>query len=159
MEPGLQDGQQFLINKAVYHFHNPHRGEIIVFHSPRDPNSDLIKRIIAVPGDTIEIKDNTVFVNDTPIVETYTLEPPHYMLLRQDIPTNHYFVLGDNRNNSADSHRGWTVPLENIIGRAWITYWPPQKWRALTHYTLISDTQAAHDSKPSLITETLCQTK
>ncbi|MCJ7654492.1 MAG: signal peptidase I, partial [Dehalococcoidia bacterium] len=151
MLPGIEEGDYILVSKAAYFFNEPQRGNTIVFHSPRDPNTDLIKRIIAVPGDTVEIKDNTVFVNDTALVETsYTLEPPHYFMLPQEIPAGHYFVLGDNRNNSSDSHRGWTLPRENIVGKTWLTYWPPYRWRLMEHYTINAGTQAAEVTKSSL---------
>jgi len=158
MLPGIEQGDYILVSKAAYFFNEPQRGDIIVFHSPQDPNTDLIKRIIAVPGDTVEIKDNTVFVNDTALVEPYAM-PPHYLLLPEEITTGHYFVLGDNRNNSSDSHRGWTVPRENIVGRAWITYWPPYRWRLMEHYTLNAGTQAAEVSESSLAMKTLCPTR
>ncbi len=159
MLPGIEQGDYILVSKAAYFFNEPQHGDIIVLHSPQDPNTDLIKRIIALPGDTVEIKDNTVFVNDTPLVEPYISEPPHYLMLSEEIPTGNYFVLGDNRNNSSDSHRGWTVPQENIIGKAWITYWPPYRWRLMEHYTLNAGTQAAEVGKSSLTMKVLCPTR
>jgi signal peptidase I len=159
MLPGIEQGDYILVSKATYFFNKPQRGDIIVLHSPQDPNTDLIKRIIAVPGDTVEIKDNTVFVNDTALVEPYTMEPPHYLMLSEEIPTGHYFVLGDNRNNSSDSHRGWTLPRENIVGKAWITYWPPYRWSLMEHYTLNAGTQAAKVGEPSLTMKVLCPTR
>jgi signal peptidase I len=159
MLPGIEQGDYILVSKATYFFNKPQRGDIIVLHSPQDPNTDLIKRIIAVPGDTVEIKDNTVFVNDTALVEPYTMEPPRYLMLSEEIPTGHYFVLGDNRNNSSDSHRGWTLPRENIVGKAWITYWPPYRWSLMKHYTLNAGTQAAKVGEPSLTMKVLCPTR
>ena len=148
-----------MVSKAAYFFSEPQRGDIIVFDSPQDPKSDLIKRIIAVPGDTVEIRDDKVIVNGTPLAEPYTLEPPHYLMLPEEIPTGHYFVLGDNRNNSSDSHRGWTVPRQNIVGKAWITYWPPYRSRVMPHYALNVGTQAADSSKLTLTLKTLCPTR
>jgi signal peptidase I len=159
MLPGIEQGDYILAGKAAYFFNEPQRGDIIIFHSPQDPKTDLIKRIIAVPGDTVEIKDNTVFVNDTALVEPYTMEPPHYLLLAEEIPTDHYFVLGDNRNNSSDSHRGWTLPRENIIGKAWITYWPPYRWRIIEQYKINAGMQAAEVSESSLAMKVLCLTR
>jgi signal peptidase I len=159
MLPGIEQGDYIIVSKVTYFFNEPHRGNIIIFHSPKDPNTDLIKRIIAVPGDTVEIRGDKVFVNDTPLVEPYTLEPPHYFMPPEEIPAGHYFVLGDNRNNSTDSHRGWTVPRENIIGKAWITYWPPYRWRLVEHYTINPGTQATKFTEPSLTTEILCPTR
>jgi signal peptidase I len=159
MLPGIEQGDYILVSKATYFLGEPQRGDIIVLHSPQDPNTDLIKRIIALPGDTVEIKDNTVFVNDTALVEPYTLEPPHYLLLPEEIPAGNYFVLGDNRNNSSDSHRGWTLPRKNIIGKAWITYWPPYRWRTMKHYKLNADTQAAEVTKSGLTMKVPCPTR
>jgi signal peptidase I len=159
MLPGVEQGDYILVSKATYFFGEPQRGDIIVLHSPQDPNTDLIKRIIALPRDTVEIKDNTVFVNGTALVEPYIMEPPHYILLPEEIPTGQYFVLGDNRNNSSDSHRGWTLPRRNIIGKAWITYWPPYRWGTIEHYKLNAGTQAAELAESSLTTKVLCPTR
>lgn len=159
MLPTIEEGDYIMVSKASYFFGEPQRGDIIVLRSPKNPNSDLIKRVIALPGDTVEIKDDTVFVNGAALVEPYTLEPPHYLMLPEDIPNGQYFVLGDNRNNSSDSHRGWTVPRENIVGKAWITYWPPYRWNAIAHYPLNAGLQAIEVSKASLVMKTLCQTR
>jgi signal peptidase I len=159
MLPGIEQGDYILVSKATYFLGEPRRGDIIVLHSPQDPNTDLIKRIIALPGDTVEIKDNTVFVNDTALVEPYIMEPPQYLLPPEKIPAGHYFVLGDNRNNSSDSHRGWTLPRKNIIGKAWITYWPPYRWRTMKHYKLNADTQAAEVTKSGLTMKVPCPTR
>jgi len=159
MLPTIEEGEYIMVSKAAYFFSEPQRGDIIVFDSPQDPKSDLIKRIIAVPGDTVEIRDDKVIVNGTPLAEPYTLEPPHYLMLPEEIPTGHYFVLGDNRNNSSDSHRGWTVPRQNIVGKAWITYWPPYRSRVMPHYALNVGTQAADSSKLTLTLKTLCPTR
>jgi len=137
MEPGLQDGQQFLINKAVYHFHEPERGDIIVFRPPNNQKSShFIKRIIALPGDTVEVKGGAVYVNGSKLDESYIKELPKYILPQRKIPENNYFVLGDNRNNANDSHNGWTVPRQNIIGKAWLSVWPPDRWGLVAHYPL-----------------------
>jgi signal peptidase I len=159
MLPGIEQGDYILVSKATYLLGEPQRGDIIVLHSPQDPNTDLIKRIIALPGDTVEIKDNTVFVNDTALVEPYIMEPPHYLLPPEKIPAGQYFVLGDNRNNSSDSHRGWTLPRKNIIGKAWITYWPPYRWRTMEHYELNAGTQAAEVAEFGLTMKVLCPTR
>lgn len=148
-----------MVSKATYSFGEPQRGDIIVLHDPQDPNTDLIKRIIALPGDTVEVKDNTVFVNGTALVEPYVMEPPHYFMLPKEIPAGEYFVLGDNRNNSSDSHRGWTLPRKNIIGKAWITYWPPYRWRAMKHYNLSAGMQTAEVAESGFTMKALCPTR
>jgi len=137
MEYHLQDGQRLLINKVVYFFHQPERGDVIVFHPPNNPKTvPFIKRVIGLPGDTIEIKGGIVYINDSPLDEPYIEEPPNYTLHQQKIPENNYFVLGDNRNNSNDSHNGWTVPRQNIIGKVWLSIWPPAEWGLAPNYSL-----------------------
>jgi signal peptidase I len=96
----------------------------------------FIKRIIALPGDTVEVKNGTVYVNDSRLDEPYIKEPPTYNFQQKKLPENEYFVLGDNRNNANDSHNGWTVPLQNIIGKAWLSIWPPSEWRLVSNYSL-----------------------
>jgi signal peptidase I len=159
MLPTIEEGDYIIVSKATYFFHQPQRGDIVVLQSPQSPQTDLIKRIIAVPGDTVEIRDDTVFISGTALVEPYTLEPPHYLVFPKEIPSGQYFVLGDNRNNSSDSHKGWTVSQENIIGKAWIIYWPPYRWRIVEHHTFNLDTQAAGVIQPSLTMKTLCSTR
>jgi len=159
MLPTIEEGEYIMVSKAAYFLNQPHRGDIIVFDSPQDPRSDLIKRIIALPGDTVEIRDDKVLVNDTPLAEPYTLEPPHYIMPPEEIPADHYFVLGDNRNNSSDSHRGWTVPRQNIVGKAWITYWPPYQWGLIPSHALSVNPQTADLGGPILALKTLCPTR
>ena len=136
MEPSFHDGQRLLVNKAVYIFGEPKRGDVVIFKAPHNRQGDYIKRIIGLPGDTIEVKDRAVYVNGSKLDEPYIKNPPHYTLESQNIPENHYFVLGDNRDNSNDSHSGWTVPREDIIGKAWISTWPPNNWGIVPVYPL-----------------------
>ncbi len=136
MEPGLHDRQRLLVNKVTYVFHEPEWGDMVVFQSPNNRQTDFIKRIIALPGDTVEIKMGIVYVNDSPLDEPYINNQPKYKLPTTKIPQNEYFVLGDNRNNSNDSHNGWTVPRQNIIGKAWLSIWPPGQWGLVTNYSL-----------------------
>jgi signal peptidase I len=116
IDPG-SDPQRFL-------FGSPERGDVIVFRYPRDPSRDFIKRVIAVPGDTIEIVNGDVFVNGVRLNEPYITNPGNYSVDKQIVPGGQYFVLGDNRNNSFDSHVWSFLPEENIIGQAMVTYWP-----------------------------------
>jgi len=136
MEPNSQNGERLVTNKLVYKFHEPERGEVIVFHPPNNQRTDYIKRVIATPGDSVEVKNGAVYVNGTKLNEPYIKEPPTYTLTERKIPENEYFVLGDNRNNSNDSHNGWTVPRQNIIGKAWLVFWPPNEWGLVHHYPL-----------------------
>lgn len=137
MEPNLDDGQRLLVSKANYIFDDPDTGDIIVFSPPLDPKgTPYIKRVIGLSGDTVEIKMGKVYVNGAPVDEPYISEPPNYTVKEKKVPEGDYFVLGDNRNNSNDSHNGWTVPRENIIAKAWLSIWPPQSWGLLPDYSL-----------------------
>ncbi len=134
MEPNFEDGQRLVINKAVYHFHEPQRGDVIVFHPPISPEDTYIKRLIALPGDTVEVKNEVVYINGSKLDEPYIKEPPHYTIPSKKIPNDEYFVLGDNRNNANDSHNGWTVPRQDIVGKAWLSIWPPLHWGLVPYY-------------------------
>ena len=136
MEPNLHDGQRLLINKVVYFFREPEAGEVIVFQPPKNKRTDYIKRIIALPGDVVEIKSGVVYVNGSPLDEPFIKDQPGYTLNPTEVPENDYFVLGDNRNNSNDSHNDWTVPRKNIVGKAWLSIWPPSLWGVVTNYPL-----------------------
>ncbi len=130
MEPNFNEGQRILVNKVIYRFREPKSGDVIVLHppAPYDPKSiPFIKRIIAGPGDTVEVRNGEVYVNSLKLYEPYIKEPPNYTLKRK-IAENEYFVLGDNRNNSNDSHTGWTIPRQNIIGKVWLSIWPLDEW-------------------------------
>ncbi len=135
MEPNLEEGQRLLVSKVVYHFHEPERGDVIVFRPPANPEATpYIKRIIGLPNETIEIKNGAVYIDGEQLYEPYVKEPPRYTVHRQKIAEDNYFVLGDNRNNSNDSHNGWTVPRQNVIGKAWLSIWPLSKWGLVAHY-------------------------
>ena len=136
MLPTFREHDLIIVNKLAYAFDNqPRTGDVIVLYAPGsgpkpafDPfftqhPSCFIKRVIAVPGDTVEIRDRAVFVNGHPLSEPYINEPPGYFMPERLIDAGQYFVLGDNRNHSNDSHTGWLVPREDIIGKVWFKYW------------------------------------
>jgi len=135
MEPNFQEGECIMVNKVCYRSAGPQRGEVIIFDPPFNSQYPFIKRVIGLPGETVEIKDEKVFIDGIPLEEEYIMAPPNYTMPAQEIPESEYFVLGDNRNNSNDSHSSWTVPRDNIIGRAWFTYWPPSKLGVVKHYS------------------------
>jgi signal peptidase I len=150
MEPSFQDGQRLLVSKTAYKFHEPERGDVIVFHLPNGQKVDYIKRIIALPGETVEIKKGTVYIyqNDEALPldeDSYIDDPPDYTFQRYKVPGNSYFVLGDNRNNSNDSHNDWVVPREKIIGKAWLLVWPPNDWGLAANYPLEEQIASAHE--------------
>jgi signal peptidase I len=156
MEPTLHSGQYLLITKMAYFrlegvplqvaerigavpadresyfpFGGPQHGDIIVFRFPGTPDRDFIKRVIGLPGDTIQIDHGKVYRNGVQLDEEYIRAVPSYSLPAQKVPEGNYFVLGDNRPNSSDSHIWGFVPEANAIGKAWVSYWPPNQWGVL----------------------------
>ena len=109
---------------VFFPFGLPDRGDIIVFRFPRDPSRDFIKRVVGLPGEQVEIRAGVVYINGKKLNEPYILENPTYSRESSLVPPGNYFVLGDNRNNSSDSHVWGSVPLENIVGKTWFSYWP-----------------------------------
>lgn len=136
MEPNFYEGQRLVVNKAVYFFGDPERGDVVIFRAPNGGQDDFIKRVIALPGDTVEVKNGAVYVNGVKLDEPYIENPPQYTMEEQVVPENNYFVLGDNRNHSNDSHHGWLMPRENLIGKAWLSTWPPSDWGVVPDYHL-----------------------
>lgn len=129
----LQDRERLLVNKLVYYTRQPKRGEIIVFKYPSDTRRDFIKRVIAVGGDTIEIRDGKTLVNGEAIDESYIREPFHTNLPKMTVPQGRIFVMGDNRNNSEDSRFqdvGF-VDLSLVKGKASVIFWPLGQMRSL----------------------------
>ena len=126
MQPTLLSHERLVVNKFIYRFREPEKGEILVFRYPKDPSRDFIKRVIAVAGDTIEIKDGRVFVNHQLINESYILNQTRGSYPLSTVPDGTIFVMGDNRNNSEDSRFkdvGF-VPLDLIKGKAMMVFWP-----------------------------------
>lgn len=142
MLPGLSDGQRVIVNKITYHFEQPERGDVITLRPPIDPDNVYIKRIIGLPGDIIEIHDQKVYLNKVALSEPYVKYPSNYVFQAFTVPENNYFVLGDNRVNANDSHMGWTVTRDNILGKAWITIWPLSKWGLIEAYPIIDELKA-----------------
>jgi signal peptidase I len=135
MEPSLHSGEFVIINKLAYKFGSPQRGDIIVFRPPRALELEYIKRVIALPGDQVVIADGKVQVNGQALDEPYILQPPRYSS-SWNVPEGYVFVLGDNRNNSSDSHNWGPVPLKDVIGKALLVYWPPEEWGLIRHNVL-----------------------
>ena len=134
MRPTLQSAERLVVNKFIYRFRAPERGEILVFRYPRDPSRDFIKRVIAVPGDTIEIKDGRVFVNQQLMNEPYILSKTRGDYPLATVPDGHIFVMGDNRNNSEDSRFADVgfVPFELVKGKAVLVFWPFSQFKSLS---------------------------
>jgi signal peptidase I len=131
MEPSLHNQERIMVDKVSYLFHAPNRGDVIVFKAPPSPSEDYVKRIIAVPGDTITVVGTTVKVNGTTLNETYVAASDqgngYAPIINRKIPANDYFVMGDDRVDSYDSRAWGFVPRGNIIGRAALVYWPLNK--------------------------------
>ena len=132
MDCNFHDGEYLLTDKVSYRFREPQRDDVVVFKAPQNEDYDYIKRIIALPGDTIKIAGGQVFVNHQSVNSSGYLDPritTHAGLWAQEgqaftIPPGEYFVMGDNRNNSSDSREWGPVPQANLVGRAWLRYWP-----------------------------------
>lgn len=134
MQPNLKEGDLVLVNRLVYNFSEPKRGDVIVFQNPINPEDvPYIKRIIGLPGDTVLIGQGKVMINGQLLSEPY-LSVTTQRGGEFTIPEGEYFVMGDNRNNSSDSRAWGNVPAEHIIGRAEAIYWPPQDWQILNQY-------------------------
>lgn len=130
MIPTIVPGEVLLVNKLRYKFSEIERGDIITFHYPLDPDLDYVKRAIGLPGDEVTIENGNVVVNGQLLDEPYISAAPEYEGV-WNVPEDALFVLGDNRNPSADSHVWGYVPLENVIGKAFAVYWPLNKIRGL----------------------------
>ncbi len=135
MLPNFLDTEHLLTNKIVFYFRQPQRGEVIIFKAPDNPKYDYIKRIVGLPGDSVEIRNGRYYVNNKEINESAYLPADtvtnsgNYLHEEQKIIISQdaYFVSGDNRGNSSDSRDFGPIPKKSIIGKAWLIYWPPSK--------------------------------
>jgi signal peptidase I len=130
MLPTLQPGNFVIVNKLAYRLNPAGRGDIIVFRLPQDQSQRYIKRIIGLPGEEVRIQNGAVLIDGQRIVEPY-LEVPTNRGGVWQVSEGHYFVMGDNRNNSSDSRVWGLVPFDNVIGKALFVYWPPTEWGVL----------------------------
>jgi len=137
MRPTLEDGEYVLVNRLTYRLGEPQRGEIVVFRFPIDPTQDFIKRVIGLPGDMVEIDSGRVKVNGQILEEEYIAAAPLYSG-RWTVPDGQLFVLGDNRNDSSDSHSWGMVPFENVIGKAIFVYWPFTNMMIVDHVDMVT---------------------
>ncbi len=132
MNPTLQDKEYILVNKLAYKTGEPARGDIVVFKFPMNLQEDLIKRVIGLPGESVSVHNGVVTVNGAILDEPYIAAAPSYDG-EWTVPEGQLFVLGDNRNDSRDSHQWGLLPLENVIGKAVLIYWPPALWQVINH--------------------------
>jgi signal peptidase I len=129
MEPTLQVGDRILVDKLSLHYQEPKYGDILIFYPPASPaigdtSKAYIKRLIGVEGDRIAIKNGKVYRNGEPLDESYIAEAPKYAMCEVVVPKGHYWMMGDNRNHSNDSHIWGFLPKENVIGKASIRFFP-----------------------------------
>jgi signal peptidase I len=131
MLPTLEVGDRLVVEKISYHFRPPAIGEIVVFDPPQQlqiqgyaKDQAFIKRVMGTPGQIIQVRDGKVYRNNTSLAEDYIAEPPAYQMEAVRVPENYLFVMGDNRNNSNDSHVWGFLPQQNVIGHACFRFWP-----------------------------------
>jgi signal peptidase I len=146
MEPTLLEGQRLF---AAKQFLDPGRGDIVIIQPPISPDEDFVKRLIGLPGDTILIKNKTVSVNGVVLDEPYLMVEPNYSYGPFKVPEGRYFVLGDNRNNSTDSHYNWTVTRDEILAKAVFRYWPLNKFGLVGNYNLNEQVESVSSLLPS----------
>ena len=136
MRPTFLEGDRIFVDKVSYRFHEPERGDILVFKYPDDKKKDFVKRIVGLPDERIEIRDGKVFVDGEALLEAPFSE--HYYYNREDwdfgkkrqilvVPPENYFVLGDNSAQSSDSRNWGFVPKKNVVGKAFFIWWPPKR--------------------------------
>lgn len=137
MEPSMHPNQYVLVDKVSYMLGDPQRGDVVVFNYPLATERDFIKRVIGLPGETVSIAGGVVTINGQPLDEPYISAPPVYENT-WTLGSDEYFVLGDNRNSSSDSHSWGPLARHYLIGRAIFVYWPPTLWGLVPHYTYAS---------------------
>ncbi len=154
MEPNFHEGQFLIINRFAYcpglhldvpvvnlHFEKswclwtPRRGDVIVFHYPPDPSKDFIKRVIGLPGETVEVRNGGVYINGELMSEPFGPNPGSYSAPPVTLAPEQIYVMGDNRNSSSDSHVWGPVPMSDVVGRAVLRYWPPSKWSVIPQWS------------------------
>ena len=135
MVPTLAVGDRLLVEKISYHLHAPHRGDIVVFEPPPQlqeygyrSSQAFIKRVIGLPGQQVRVHEGRVSVDGQPLTEDYIAAAPEYEMPSVQVPAGSLFVMGDNRNDSNDSHVWGFLPMQNLIGRAVLRFWPLEKF-------------------------------
>ena len=150
MEPNFHTGQMLIVSRLAYQLGGaPQRGDVIVFQYPGNLTDDYIKRIIGLPGDAVEVQDGKVSVNGVQLTEPYISAEAGFEGRpgRWTVPADNFFVMGDNRAHSSDSRTWGLLPIKDIIGKAWVSYWPPQEWGIIKHYR-VKNVPAGTAGKP-----------
>ena len=148
MEPNFHQGERVIVFKAAYWgwIGHPKRGDVVVLKAPDEVDGDYIKRVIGIPGDNVEVIKGAVYVNYVKLTEPYVKLSFTYSYPVITVPEGTYFVLGDNRDVSNDSHHFGPLPVSNIVGKVFVIYWPPGKWGWVPNFHLNNQLAAA---KPS----------
>lgn len=133
MEPTLFEAQRLVIEKVSYRLHTPERGDIVVVEAPDGGAIPLIKRVVGLPGEQISVQDGQVVVNGMPLSEPYLRTITHGAMRQITVPAGHVFLMGDNRDHSYDSRSFGSVPIDDILGRAWLRYWPLDSVGTFSH--------------------------
>jgi len=134
MEPSYDDNEYIIVDKLTYRFTAPQRGDVIVFHNPGTSSQLLVKRIVGMPGETVEIRHGKIFIDGEALAETPEFGTLPYDGYVQGVPEGQYWVVGDNRQISSGSHTFGTVGRDAIIGKARVSYWPPGEWGLAPSY-------------------------
>lgn len=131
----LHPNDLVLVDKISYKFHSPKRGDVVVFVPPNNPNEKYIKRVIGLPGEIIEVRDNKVYINGAPLEEPYINSPMSYDTGPVEVPEGHVFVMGDNRSVSLDSRSFGPIEFSKIVGKAMFVYFPLNRIESLNAYS------------------------
>jgi signal peptidase I len=150
MLPNFHEGQLVVVNKAAYWFGDPKRGDVVIIKAPNGDKNNWIKRIIGLPGDKVEILQGVTYINGIRLNEPYVKNNFTYSLAELTVPADTYFFLGDNRDVSNDSSKGWWLKREDIIGKAWLISWPPSDWKAVPKYDLNNQVQTTATPVPTI---------
>ncbi|MGH2522169.1 MAG: signal peptidase I [Anaerolineales bacterium] len=147
MEPSVHDSQYVLVDKISYKLVEPQRGDVVVFYYPLGTERDFIKRVIGLPGETVSVANGGVRINGQAIAEPYIAAPPNYEST-WTLGPGQFFVLGDNRNSSSDSHSWGPLDRKYLIGKAVLVYWPPTHWGLMPHYAYPEPIPSSSSSYP-----------
>ena len=132
MDPNLHHGQYLVVDKISYklpfEWRPPQRGDVVVFEPPTRPDDDFVKRVIGLPGETVEIKQGDIYINNERLAESYLPRQDRFTMSARTVPEDAYFVMGDNRGNSNDSRHWGFLNTDKLVGKAWLSYWPPETW-------------------------------
>lgn len=143
MEPNFYEGQFVLVNKLAFRLGEPERGDVVVFHNPNNTDEDYIKRVVGLPGDTVTVVGDNIFINGEQMVQDFVhnLNPDYETFGPLVVPDSTLFVMGDNRPNSSDSRRIGPIPQDLVVGKAWLRVWPLNTFGIVQHEDIVPAVQ------------------